>query len=166
MIKGYWDHPLYIQAIVRSIQSYWTTHRRSERLLIAFHGLPESSLKSGDPYYCLCHKTMRLIREALSLKEDEVMLVFQSRFGYQPWLKPYCNETLKTLACDGVQSVDVVSPGFSMDCLETLEELNQTYRELFLSSGGKQYHYIPALNALDQSVDFYHALVDDLRQLS
>lgn len=159
-IRGYWDHPLYIKILADQVRAFWAKHGRSDRFLLAFHGLPSSSLPKGDPYYCLCSKTTRLLREALALEEHEITMVFQSRFGYQAWLQPYCDETLKTLALSGVTSVDIFSPGFAMDCLETLEELQVAYRDLFLAHGGQQYRYIPALNSGEEAVSLYRTLTE------
>lgn len=156
-ISGYADHEGYIHALTNSIQTYWQQQPRGEKLLFSFHGIPRRNFDLGDPYYCFCHKTTRLVVEQLNLAEDEWQLVFQSRFGKQEWLKPYCVETLQQLAKDGVNNVDVVCPGFAADCLETLEEIAITNQAIFTKAGGKQLNYIPALNADDQHI---HALAN------
>jgi len=115
-------------------------------LVMSFHGLPERSLLLGDPYHCECHKTGRLLAEALGLKADEYRITFQSRFGKAKWLTPYTEPTLKEIAGGGLKRVDVVCPGFAVDCLETLEEIAQEARDAFLAAGGSDFHYIPCLN--------------------
>ncbi|ADE14228.1 ferrochelatase [Nitrosococcus halophilus Nc 4] len=146
MITQYHDHPGYLEALVETIRRSWEEAGRGERLLFSFHGLPKRYLLAGDPYHCHCHKTARLLAERLGLKEGEWQVAFQSRFGREEWLKPYTDHLLREWAEGGVKRVDIVCPGFATDCLETLEEIDQRNRELFLEAGGKEYHYIPALN--------------------
>ncbi len=145
-ISHYHDNPGYISALAASVRRHWDQHGRAERLLMSFHGIPRRYFESGDPYFCECHKTARLLGEALGLSEGEYQLVFQSRFGREEWLQPYTDEVLETLPGEGVKSVQVICPGFSADCLETLEEIAIQYRELFMESGGERFEYIPALN--------------------
>lgn len=144
-ISGYHDNTSYILALAQSVQAHWATHPPGEKLLFSFHGIPKRCFDLGDPYYCFCHETARLVAEKLGLSEDRWQLVFQSRFGKAEWLQPYCVETLQTLAKDGVQSIDIICPGFAVDCLETLEEIAITNKKIFMDAGGKDYHYIPAL---------------------
>jgi ferrochelatase len=145
-VNQYHDDMNYIDALANSIEEAWSRHGKPEKLLFSFHGTPKRFLLTGDPYFCHCQKTARLAAEKLALKESEWQVVFQSIFGREEWLKPYTIETLRALGRQGVDSVDVVCPGFSADCLETLEEIEQENRHAFLEAGGKQYHYIPALN--------------------
>ena len=145
-INCYHDFPPYVDAIVESIRSHWAEHDRPEKLLFSFHGLPQKYFRAGDPYFCHCQKTTRLVIEKLGLQENEWAISFQSRLGPQEWLKPYTDITLKEWGKQGVKSVQVISPGFSADCLETLEEINMQNREFFLEAGGKEFSYIPALN--------------------
>ncbi len=145
-VNHYADEPLYIEALVNSIQKHWAEHQRGDILLISFHGLPQRYFQKGDPYYCFCHKTARLIAEKLGLSDEQWRLVFQSRFGREPWLQPYCDQTLRELPQEGKRNVDIICPGFSADCLETLEEIKITNREIFTKAGGENYEYIPALN--------------------
>ncbi|MBX9586322.1 MAG: ferrochelatase [Gammaproteobacteria bacterium] len=145
-VNHYADEPLYIEALVNSIQRHWAQHQRGDILLISFHGLPERYFQKGDPYYCYCHKTARLIAEKLGLSDEQWRLVFQSRFGREPWLQPYCDKTLQELPLTGKKNVDIICPGFSADCLETLEEISMTNQEIFTKAGGENYKYIPALN--------------------
>jgi len=146
LVKHYHDSPDYIDALAESITEHWQQTTRAEKLLFSFHGIPQAYFDAGDPYYCECHKTARLVAEKLNLDEKEWMLTFQSRFGPKEWLKPYTDITLEELAKSGIKNVDIICPGFSADCLETLEEINMRYRETFLAAGGNKFSYIPALN--------------------
>ncbi|KFI22814.1 ferrochelatase [Nitrosococcus oceani] len=146
MIAQYHDHSGYLEALAETIRRSWKEAGRGERLLISFHGLPKRYLLAGDPYHCQCQKTARLLTERLGLKEGEWQIAFQSRFGREEWLKPYADHLLQAWAEAGIKRVDVVCPGFAVDCLETLEEMAQRNRELFLRAGGEEYRYIPALN--------------------
>jgi ferrochelatase len=148
-INSYHDHGGYIEALAQCIESSWKERGETpDRLLFSFHGIPKRYFDHGDPYFCHCQKTARLVAEKLKLEErgQSWQVVFQSHFGKEEWLKPYCDETLEKLPGEGVKSVDVICPGFSADCLETLEEIAMENREIFLQAGGEAYHYIPALN--------------------
>jgi len=146
MVGNYHRHELYIDALAESVRRAWAGGRRGDLLLMSFHGLPRRYLLQGDPYHCQCQATARLLAEKLGLRDDQWQVVFQSRFGREPWLQPYCDETLKSLPDKGVRHVDVVCPGFSVDCLETLEEISMQNRELFEQAGGESFQYIPCLN--------------------
>lgn len=146
MVQHYHDHEAYIQALVNSITEFQEKNGQAEKLLFSFHGLPQKYLDQGDPYFCECHKTTRLIAEKMGLKEDQWVLAFQSLFGREEWLKPYASNVLKSWAKEGVKSVQVCCPGFSADCLETLEEIKVENRDYFLQAGGEKFEYIPALN--------------------
>jgi ferrochelatase len=158
-LTQYATHPLYIKALAESIRDYWAQHPRGEKLVFSFHGIPEASVSRGDPYARQCHATAAAVAAALNLAPTEWVTVFQSRFGRAKWLQPYCVEVLKKLPSQGVTAVDVVCPGFPSDCLETLEEMNMTNRNLFLESGGKQFNYIPALNATPAHIDLFANLI-------
>jgi protoporphyrin/coproporphyrin ferrochelatase len=145
-VQRYHDHPGHIAALADSVRAHWQTHGRPDKLVMSFHGMPERTLHLGDPYHCECHKTGRLLAEALELKPDEWLVTFQSRFGKAKWLQPYTEPTLVRLAQSGVARADVVCPGFTADCIETLEEIDQEARAAFLGAGGKAFHYIPCLN--------------------
>ena len=145
-IMHYHDHPAYIDALSQQVQSYWQVHGKPTVLLMSFHGVPEAHLAKGDPYHCLCHKTARLLAASLNLSASEYRVVFQSRFGRQAWLQPYLNDTLQALGQIKVPRVDVLCPGFSSDCLETLEEVAILGKQVFVQAGGGDYHAIPALN--------------------
>ena len=157
MVMDYHKHGQWINAVAQSIREHWQEHGRGEKLMMSFHGLPKKYLLNGDPYHCQCHASARLIAEQLELEQDQWQLVFQSRFGREEWLQPYCDKTLETLPENGTKSVDIVCPGFSADCLETLEEVAMQNRDIFLSAGGQQYAYIPALN---DRPDHIQALVE------
>ena len=145
-INHYHDAPGYVDALAASIQAYWQTHGQAEKLVMSFHGVPERTLHLGDPYHCECHKTARLLAEKLNLPKERYQLTFQSRFGKAKWLEPYTEPTLIKMAQEGVKSVDVVCPGFTGDCLETLEEINMEAHEAFLHAGGEKFSYIACLN--------------------
>lgn len=145
-IKHYHDHPAYIQALAVSINKFWQINGKPEKLIMSFHGVPKFHLMKGDLYHCECHKTGRLLAEALGLEQEQYQITFQSRFGKQEWLKPYLASTLEALGKQKVKRIDVVCPGFSSDCLETLEEIAMEGKHIYQSSGGGAYHYIPALN--------------------
>jgi len=146
-VNQYHDFEPYINALKNSITNYWAEHQKPDKLVLSFHGLPKRNLDKGDPYFCQCHKTARLLVKSLNLMDSEWIMTFQSRFGKLEWLTPATDKVLVELAQSGVKNIHVVSPGFSADCLETLEEVDMQYRELFLKSGGEQFHYIPALNS-------------------
>lgn len=146
-INDYHAAPGYIEALARSVQSHWARNGRGNKLLLSFHGIPQKYAESGDPYPDRCENTARLLAAALGLDGDELIVTFQSRLGRQPWLRPYTDSMVEQLARQDVESLDVLCPGFAVDCLETLEEVALRYRAVFLTNGGGQFRYIPALNA-------------------
>jgi ferrochelatase len=145
-VGSYHDDPGYIAALAQSVRAHWHAHGRGEHLLLSFHGLPQRTVLAGDPYYCHCQKTGRLLAEALGLGENDYGIAFQSRFGKLPWVQPYTEPTIEALARRGVRRLDVICPGFAADCLETLEEIQLRYAETFTTAGGTALRYIPALN--------------------
>jgi ferrochelatase len=145
-VNRYHDDAGYIAALAGSIQRYWATHGQPDQLVMSFHGVPERTLALGDPYHCECFKTARLLAQALGLTPAQFKVTFQSRLGRAKWLEPYTEPTLIALGKAGVRRVDVVCPGFTSDCLETLEEISMEGREAYLHAGGKEFHYIPCLN--------------------
>ena len=145
-VNHYHDDAGYIDALVQRVRNHWQVHGRGDRLVLSFHGVPERSLHLGDPYHCECHVTARLLGERLGMAEGEMLVTFQSRFGKAKWLTPYTEPTLVALAAKGIHRVDVMCPGFSADCLETLEEIDQEARAAYLAAGGKVFNYIPCLN--------------------
>lgn len=160
-VRNFNDHPGYIDALARSVREHWAVHGEPDRLVMSFHGVPRRSLDLGDPYHCECHKTGRLLVEALGLAPERAILTFQSRFGKAEWLQPYTQPTLEKLAAQGVGRVDVICPGFVSDCLETLEEIAMECREAFLHCGGKAFHYIPCLNERQDWIEGLGALAVD-----
>jgi ferrochelatase len=159
MINHYHDDHNYINALANSIRTHWQHRGRSEKLLFSFHGIPKHYFAAGDPYHCECHKTARLVAEVLGLEESDWLVTFQSRFGPREWLQPYTDVTLKELARKGIKNVNVICPGFPADCLETLEEINIQYRALFLTCGGEEFNYIPALNDHTPHIDVLSILI-------
>ncbi len=145
-VTGYYDDPAYINALAASVRDYWSKKGKPERLLISFHGLPLDYVAKGDPYAQHCKRTTELLVKALELPDDLWRQSFQSRFGRQPWLQPYTDEMLRAMGQKGIKRVDVICPGFSADCLETLEEIAIQNRDIYLQAGGGEYNYIPALN--------------------
>ena len=145
-VNHYHDDTGYIEALAETVRAHWQQHGQPEQLVMSFHGVPARTLALGDPYHCECHKTARLLAERLGLGKDRYKVTFQSRFGKAKWLEPYTEPTLIALAQGGVKRVDVMCPGFTADCLETLEEINDEAREAFMHAGGEQFHYIACLN--------------------
>ncbi|MGF2685485.1 ferrochelatase [Marinobacter sp. DUT-3] len=160
-VSHYPDYPPYIEAMAAHIRGFWEQHGRNDKLILSYHGIPLKYLKKGDPYHCECHKTSRLLAECLGIGPDEYLTTFQSRFGKEEWLKPYTDETLKALPAKGVRSIDVFCPGFSADCLETIEEIDEENREYFMESGGEGFSYIPAMNATPGHIDALVQLIED-----
>lgn len=152
-ITHYHDHPGYIAALAKSVRDFREQHGSSDKLVFSYHGIPKACLEKGDPYHCECLKTTRLVAESLGLDEHEYLTTFQSRVGRQEWLQPYTDETMKTLPSQGVKSVQVICPGFSSDCLETVEEIDEENRGYFMESGGESYAYIPCLNSSPEHID-------------
>ena len=150
-----------LQAVADSIKMYWAENGRSQRLLYSFHGIPLSYETKGDPYRAYCQQSAQLISDQLGLTEDEYQICFQSRFGPQEWLQPYTDKTLEAWAKDGPRSVDTICPGFAVDCLETLEEMGELNKEIYLQAGGEAYQYIPCLNDSEGQVRLMTALVKE-----
>ncbi len=146
-IRDYAEHPDYIHALATSVRASFAVHGEPDLLLLSYHGIPQRYANQGDDYPQRCRDTTRELVSALGLPPERVMMTFQSRFGREPWLTPYTDETLKMLGEKGTKHIQVLCPGFAADCLETLEEIAVQNREIFLEAGGKQYEYIPALNA-------------------
>jgi len=157
-INDYHREPAWIDAIADAISRFQQKHGKPDKLLFSFHGIPRRNLMAGDPYYCQCQASARLIAEKLALGERDWKVSFQSRLGRAEWLKPYTDQTLKAMAGDGVQRVQVVCPGFSIDCLETLEEIAVENRDEFIHAGGQQLDYIPCLNDSEQHVSLLEQL--------
>lgn len=158
-INGYHQSEAFLDALCVSINRHIEKHGQPDKLLMSYHGTPQSYLKKGDPYHCLCHQTTRLIVERMGLDADKVMTTFQSRFGREPWLQPYTDKTLETMPEEGIKHVAIMCPGFSSDCLETIEEINMEARESFIHAGGEQFHYIPCLNDDPEHIEALASIV-------
>ena len=165
-INGYHKSEGYLDALCTTIKRHIEQHGQPDKFVFSYHGTPERYLKNGDPYHCFCHQTTRLVREKLGFDEDQVMTTFQSRFGREPWLQPYTDKTLEQLPEDGVKHVAVICPGFSSDCLETIEEINMEARESFIESGGEHFHYIPCLNDDPVHIDALVSILEKRLSLS
>ncbi len=159
-LSSYHDHPLYIRALANSIKEDFEQHGKPDKLVLSYHGMPKLFHTQGDPYFCFCAKTTRLVIEALGLEKADYVMTFQSRFGKAEWLQPYTDATLEALPSEGSKNVAIISPAFSADCLETLEELESENREIFMDAGGESYRYIPALNTRDDHIDAIVAMLE------
>lgn len=159
-VHHWYDDPDYIEALAQSYREYVATHGEPQELLLSFHGIPKRYGEEGDPYPEHCHRTAALLAERINLPNERVRTVFQSRFGSEEWLKPYADETIEQLPAQGIKRVAVMCPGFTADCLETLEEMAETNREVFMENGGEVYDYIPALNASPAHIDLLLKLID------
>ena len=165
-INGYHKSEAYIEALCTTIKRHIDQHGHPDKFVFSYHGTPERYLKNGDPYHCFCHQTTRLVREKMGFDENQAITTFQSRFGREPWLQPYTDNTLEQLPEDGVKHVAVICPGFSSDCLETIEEINMEGRESFMESGGEQFHYIPCLNDDPAHIDALVSILEKRLALS
>jgi len=159
-INGYHKNTAYIESLARSISEDLEKNGMPQKLVFSYHGMPKQFLDNGDPYHCLCLQTTRLVVEKLGLDNERVMTTFQSRFGKAEWLKPYTDATLESFPEQGIKDVAIISPAFSADCLETLEEIESENREIFEGAGGEKYRYIAALNDRDDHIE---AMVDILK---
>lgn len=160
-VQKYYDHPLWIEAVTASIRNFRSEHGAPDKMVFSLHGIPQRYVAQGDPYQEQCEESVRAIVGALGLKDDEWFLTYQSRVGREPWLQPYTDETLKKLGASGVHHVQVVCPGFAVDCLETLEEIAMQNREFFTEAGGEKLQYIPALNDSEQHAQVMRALAQE-----
>lgn len=159
-LPQYHDEPAYIEAVSNSIRDHLAgLDWQPDHLISSFHGVPQEYLDKGDPYHCFCAKSGRLIREELDWPQDQYTQTFQSRFGPKQWLQPYTDVTVEELAKRGVKKLAIVAPGFSVDCLETLEEIAIGLEETFLENGGEKFTYIPCLNSSDASNQLIAGLV-------
>ena len=159
-INHYHDSAGYIAAIAASVRDFWDLHGRGERLLFSFHSVPRQTLDNGDPYHCQCQKTARLVAAALELDQESWHVSFQSRLGREEWLRPYTDDVMKSWGAEKLGKIDVISPCFAVDCLETLEEIAIRYAGDFATAGGGELRYIPALNARDDHVSFLSRLIE------
>ncbi|MFT6033433.1 MAG: ferrochelatase [Arenicella sp.] len=160
-VSDYYRFDNYIKAVGDSIAQHWEKHGRNQKLVMSFHGVPQKYITKGDPYQSQCANSAQRIADYLKLKNDEWQLVFQSRFGAEEWLQPYCDKTLQSYPEQGIKSVDMVCPGFSADCLETLEEIAGENKEYFMQAGGENYSYITCLNDSDDHAQLMAEIVKD-----
>ena len=160
-VDKYHEHPAWIEAIANSVRAYRAEHGVAEKLIFSLHGIPQRYVRQGDPYQQQCERGVRAVAEKLGLAAGEWLLTYQSRVGREPWLQPYTDITLEELARSGVRQVQVICPGFAVDCLETLEEIALQNRERFEEAGGEKLEYIPALNDSDDHVQLYRRLVEE-----
>ena len=158
-INQYFEEDLYISAIANSIKKAENKEGKPQKIIFSYHGIPKKYHIEGDPYHCFCIKTTRLVKEYFNFEEEQVMTTFQSRFGSQEWLQPYTDETLKKLPKEGTTNVHIISPGFSADCLETLEELQEENKDYFMKAGGNSYYYIPCLNYNEKHIEMIAHLI-------
>ncbi|HDL7927037.1 TPA: ferrochelatase [Yersinia enterocolitica] len=160
-IRDYAEHPTYISALQQSVERAFAQHGKPDRLILSFHGIPKRYAQLGDDYPQRCEDTSRALRGKLVLPAENIMMTYQSRFGREPWLTPYTDETLKSLPAQGIKHIQLICPGFSSDCLETLEEIKEQNREIFMHAGGEKFEYIPALNDDEGHIDLLEQLVRD-----
>jgi ferrochelatase len=158
-VNHYHRHPGYIKALANSIREHQAEHGKPDLLVMSYHGVPKRYLDNGDPYHCECHVTSRLVAQELGLSKEEYRVTFQSLFGKEEWLKPYTDATMKALPGDGFKHVQVICPGFSADCLETIEEIDGENREYFEHAGGEKFSYIKALNSREDHLDALSDLI-------
>ena len=159
-IRDYWQRDDYLQALANSVQTFWDEHGNPDRLLMSFHGIPQRYEDTGDPYPSLCRQTAAGVAAKLGLNEKQWSESFQSRFGREEWVKPYTDVLLEEWGNDDtINRVDVLCPAFAADCLETLEEIEEQNKVVFLEAGGKQYHYIPCLNDHPDHINMFADLV-------
>ncbi|MBA5724619.1 ferrochelatase [Candidatus Liberibacter sp.] len=160
IVPPYHDNPDYIATLANSVRTHFASIPwKPEILLASFHGMPVSYCLNGDPYSCHCRKTARLLKESLSLSDNNFQMSFQSRFGPTEWLKPYTDKTVEQLARNGIKRLAIIAPGFSSDCLETLYEISHEVREIFINHGGQEFTYIPCLNNSDPSIDLLEKII-------
>ncbi|SHE81876.1 ferrochelatase [Microbulbifer donghaiensis] len=161
VVRDYYQNPFYIRALANSVRDYWEKRGPADKLLLSFHGIPKANIKKGDPYYRQCCETAEHLAAELGLNADQWQVSFQSRFGKAEWLQPYTDKTLIEWGKKGIARVDVICPAFAADCLETLEEISVENRANFLKAGGKDYHYIPALNLRRDHIEALAAIVEE-----
>jgi ferrochelatase len=159
-VPAYYDDPAYIDALARSLRGHLDTlDFEPEVILASYHGIPKPYFERGDPYHCHCLKTTRLLRAATGIDDRRLITTFQSRFGAQEWLQPYTDKTVEKLAADGIRRIAIVNPGFSADCIETLEEIDGEVREIFLHGGGEKFAHIPCLNDAEEGMAVIETIV-------
>ena len=158
-VEQYFDRPGWVHSVASTVRNFRLQHGKAEKLLFSMHGIPKRLVDAGDPYEQQCQQSVAAVAEVLKM-QDESVLTYQSRVGREPWLQPYTDQVIKELAQSGVKHIQVISPGFSVDCLETLEEIAMRYRDLFIEAGGRRLEYIPALNDSDAHISLLASIVD------
>lgn len=161
LIRDYHDHPMFIDALAQSVRKYWAENGQGDYLVCSYHGIPKRYADNGDIYPQHCETTTRLLGEALGLKADQIGTTYQSRFGREEWLQPYTDKTLEKLPSKGIKNIDIMTPAFSSDCLETLEEIAGENKEIFLEAGGETFNYIPCLNDDESHIAMMGELIRD-----
>ncbi|GGO82396.1 ferrochelatase [Marinobacterium nitratireducens] len=161
VVKQFYDHPAYIEALAQSVREHRSRHGDADRLILSYHGIPQEYVDRGDPYGDQCLATSEGLRQALGLSSEQCLTTFQSRFGPKAWLQPYTDKTLESLPAKGIKRVDIISPAFTADCLETLEEIAVENRDIFLGAGGSEYRYIAALNEAPAFIGLLAQLVSE-----
>ena len=159
-IRDYHQHPIYIKALAESVRRSWQKKGRSDYLLCSYHGIPQRFADNGDIYPLHCQRTTELLKQELGLSDDQIGMTYQSRFGREEWLQPYTDKTLASLPSQGIKSIDIMTPAFSVDCLETLEEISVECQALFKEHGGEIFNYIPCLNDDDVHIEMMAELVN------
>ncbi|MBE9538659.1 MAG: ferrochelatase [Proteobacteria bacterium] len=160
-LNNYYSHPAFVLAIANKIRAHWQQHQAADTLIFSYHGEPKRYVDAGDPYRQQCEETTRLVAQALALDESQYMTAYQSRFGREEWLRPYLDETLQSFPGKGVKSVQIICPGFAVDCLETLDEIAMESREYFLQAGGERYEYISCLNSDEQHIEALATVISE-----
>lgn len=159
LLDDYAEHPLYIKALATAVEKQWQQQGSKRHLVFSYHGIPKRYADNGDPYPRRCLRTSELVADYLELKQDEWTHTYQSRFGREEWLKPYADEVLAELPAKGIDAINIISPAFAIDCLETLEEICFELKDVFVEAGGKEYDYIPALNDSSEHIELYQDLI-------
>jgi ferrochelatase len=159
VIRDYHDHPMYIKALADSVRAHWEKYGQSEYLLCSYHGIPKRYADNGDIYPQHCEATTRLLAQELELDDKQIGMAYQSRFGREEWLQPYTDETMEALPSRGTKKLQVITPAFSVDCLETLEEIAEENKEIFMEAGGEDYQYIPCLNADPSHIEMMKVVI-------
>lgn len=160
-LNNYYSHPAFILALANKVREHWRQSGPADKLIFSYHGEPKRYVDAGDPYQRQCEETTRLVAQALQLEESQYLTAYQSRFGREEWLRPYLDETLKSFPAQGIKSVQIICPGFAVDCLETLDEIALENREIFLQAGGEHYDYIPCLNNDAEHVQALAAIITE-----
>lgn len=159
LIRDYYQHPLYIKALAQQVRLQWDKNGRGDYLLCSYHGIPKRLADQGDIYPQHCEETTRLLAQELELSEDKIGMTYQSRFGREEWLTPYTDKTLEVLPTKGIKKLDIMAPAFSVDCLETLEEISEQCKEIFIEAGGSEFNYIECLNDADAHIEMMADLI-------